>query len=99
MLEINDDNFDESTKEGLVLVDFYANWCGPCRALAPLLEEIKGVKIVKVDVDKNPTLSEKYNVSAIPKLILFKNGDAVHTTNGIPDMLNLQEVINNASNQ
>lgn len=77
------ENFDELVKKGSVLVDFYADWCGPCKMLGPILEQIdkenavKGLKIVKVNVDEEPELAEKYSVMNIPTLYLFKNGKEV----------------------
>jgi thioredoxin 1 len=64
-----------------VLVDFWAEWCGPCRAISPLLEELSGelagkVKIVKLNIDENPSTTVKYGVRSIPTMILFKNGEA-----------------------
>ena len=80
---VSDANFGEevlSSKE-LVLVDFWAEWCGPCRAISPVLEELsaelKGrVKIVKLNVDENPGVTVKYGVRSIPTMILFKDGEA-----------------------
>jgi thioredoxin 1 len=75
----NKDNFSDLIREGLVLVDFYADWCGPCKMLGPVLdnlaEELKGkVKIVKVNVDELSEIAQEYGVMSIPTLILFENG-------------------------
>ncbi len=78
---INEANFHETTKEGMVLVDFYADWCGPCRMMSPILEQVaqtvKEVKIVKVNTDENQQLSVKFGISSIPALLLFKDGVVV----------------------
>ena len=66
-------NFDELIQEK-VLVDFYANWCGPCKMLSPILEKIEEVKVLKVNVDENPELARDYAVMSIPCLILFEEG-------------------------
>ena len=78
---LNDGNFDEEVTRSAkpVLVDFWAEWCGPCKLIAPLLDEIakeKGdtVKVAKVDVDQNQSLSARYNIRAIPTLLFFKDG-------------------------
>ncbi len=75
--------FDEEIKEGVVLVDFFASWCGPCKMLGPVLEavadEVPEAKIVKVNVDEFPQLASKFSVYSIPTLVLFKNGKAVAT--------------------
>ena len=74
------DNFIKDSKP--TLVDFFATWCGPCKMQAPILEEVKNklgdqVNIIKIDVDKNPEISQRYNVRSIPTLIVFKNGEAL----------------------
>ncbi|MEX2350612.1 MAG: thioredoxin [Flavobacteriaceae bacterium] len=79
-----------------VLVDFYATWCGPCKALAPILSEVKAargesVKIVKIDVDNNQPLAAEYQVRGVPTLILFKSGKQFWRKSGV---LQKQELIN-----
>ena len=73
-MEIIDIKNDELELKGKMLVDFYASWCGPCKMLAPVLEEIKDeIQIIKVNVDENPNLSKEYGVMSVPTLIYFKN--------------------------
>ena len=77
---------NELLNNGDVLVDFFATWCGPCRMLGPVLEELDGegfpVQIVKIDTDEAPDLAMKYNVQAIPTLLFFSNGKLVNKTMG-----------------
>jgi thioredoxin 1 len=81
-----------------VLVDFYADWCGPCKMLAPILKEVKeelgdAVKIVKIDVDKNQPLAAKYQVKGVPTMILYKNGKQVWRQSGVVQKEQLKKVI------
>jgi len=83
-IHINDDRFETEVlqAEQTVIVDFWATWCGPCKMIAPILEEIAGeydnrVKVVKIDVDSNAATAGKYNIMAIPSLLIFKNGEMV----------------------
>lgn len=92
MLELNESNFKENTKSGLVLVDFYAPWCGPCRRLAPILEKVTGASVVKVNTDDNQSLALKYNVSALPTVILLKNGVEVERSVGMG--ADVQRIVN-----
>lgn len=78
--QINQENFETEVlgHEGVVVVDFFASWCGPCKMLGPVLEdtaeEMQNVKIVKVDIDENNELAKKYSVQSVPTLKIFKNG-------------------------
>lgn len=80
------ENFDELIQNDLVLVDFFATWCGPCRMLGPVLEELaserSNVKIVKVDVDESASIARNYGIMSVPTLLLFKNGIHIGTKTG-----------------
>ena len=80
ILHINDEEFIKTIEENeKVLVDFYADWCGPCKMIAPLLEELaeEGYIIAKIDVDNYQETARQFNVTSIPTLIVFKNGEKV----------------------
>ncbi len=84
---------------GPILVDFSAEWCGPCKQLKPILEQVKNLvgdtaKIIKIDVDKNKTLSEKLQIRSVPTLILFKNGKSVWRQSGVVPAKTIVGIIN-----
>lgn len=86
MIELENENFDELINDELVLVDFYATWCGPCRMLAPIVEEVaneENIKLVKVDVDKHEDIAKRFGIMSIPTLILFKKGEESHKNIGL----------------
>lgn len=85
--------FNELTNE-LSLVDFYTTWCGPCRMLAPILEQIEGIDVIKVDVEEERDLGMKYNINVVPTLILFKNKEEVSRKQGYMDLNELNSWIN-----
>ena len=86
MTVLNNENYEDLIKEGIVLVDFYADWCGPCKMIALELEKIDDkVNIIKVNVDKFDDLARNYGVMSIPTLILFKDGEMIRKHVGFTD--------------
>lgn len=83
---LNNDNFNASIEEGVCVVDFFATWCGPCKMVAPVLEDLESemtdIKFVKVDVDESPSVASTYGIQSIPTLKVFKDGKAVDTVVG-----------------
>jgi thioredoxin 1 len=101
--KVSDADFDSEVLKatGAVVVDFWAEWCGPCRMIAPALEEISGsldgkVKIVKLNVDENPQTASKYGVMSIPTLMLFKNGEMASRQVGAAPKQKLEQWITGA---
>lgn len=98
ILDVKDSDFSEKTSEGLVLVDFWAPWCGPCKMIAPVLEELDGelsdkVQIVKLNVDDNQETASKFGVMSIPTLLLLKDGNVVDQVVGFQPKEALAELI------
>lgn len=85
--QINSDEFKEVIKEGKVVVDLFATWCGPCKMLSPILdeisEEITTTKFYKIDVDDNEDIAREYNVMSIPTVLVFENGELINTIVGL----------------
>lgn len=95
---VTDQTFSAETSTGLVLCDFWAPWCGPCKMIAPVLEEIDSemgdqVKIVKLDVDENQETAARFGVMSIPTLLIFKNGEVVDKVIGFQPKEALKSVI------
>jgi thioredoxin 1 len=100
-MDVNDANFQEEVLDAdtPVLVDFWAPWCGYCQRLTPVLDELAGetggkYKIVKINVDQNRSLAQKYGVMSLPTMILFKNGDQVEKFMGFMPKANIEAKIN-----
>ncbi len=95
----NDATFTEDIKEGLVLVDFYADWCGPCKMIAPVLDQLSGefegkARILKLNTDESPATARSFGVMSIPTLILFKDGQKIDQVMGFQAKPQLAAFIN-----
>ncbi len=98
LLDLTDKNFAEEISEGLVMVDFWAPWCGHCRMQTPILEQMSEdyldqVKFVKVNVDENPATSQQFGIMSIPNMLLFKDGQVVENIVGVHQKAQLSPII------
>ncbi len=96
---ITDATFEAETKEGLVLVDFWATWCGPCRMQAPILEKLSQefsedeLKILKMDVDENPETARAFGIMSIPTLLFKKDGQVVKQVAGVHTAVQIKAIV------
>ena len=101
LINLNKESFEKvtSSKEKTLIIDFWAPWCGPCKALTPVLEELSSemsdsVEVYKVNVDDNTELAQEYGVQSIPTLLVFKNGALAETIVGLKTKDELVEIVN-----
>ncbi len=98
LINLRNENLNEIIKNELVLVDFYADWCGPCRMLGPIIDnlgnEVSDITIVKVNIDNNEDIATEYSIMTIPTLLLFKNGKKIGIKQGFQSKDMLMKWIN-----
>lgn len=99
ILKIDSENFEEEVikSEKTVLIDFFADWCGPCKMLSPIIEQFakenNEIKVVKINVDDSPDLAVKYGVMSIPTLVVIKNGEEVNRSVGLIDKSEILDLV------
>lgn len=98
LLHLNDENFGETISDGVTLVDFYADWCGPCRMIAPIVEKLADdfdgkVKVAKLDIEAAQNTTSQFGVTSIPTVIVFKDGQEVERAVGLKDEEALKAMI------
>ncbi|MBP5280673.1 MAG: thioredoxin [Erysipelotrichaceae bacterium] len=98
---INTQEFEETIKSGTTLVDFFADWCGPCKMLGPVLEEADGlypeINFVKVNIDENMDLAEKFGIMSIPQVYIFRDGEVVGKAGGYQDINGVKKFIDDST--
>lgn len=98
IIKLDDENFEETIQSGVTLVDFFADWCGPCRMLAPVLEEVASemngqAKFGKLDIDKSHKIAGNYQVTSVPTMILYKEGKEVNRLVGLRDAAAIKDFV------
>ena len=93
MIKYLENDFDNEIKDKRILIDFYADWCGPCRMMGTVLENVDSIDILKVNIDKFPEIAQKYGVMSIPTLSIFENGNPVKTRVGFMNAEELSDFI------
>ena len=97
--EVTEQDFQSTVDRGVTLVDFWAEWCGPCRMVTPVLEELQGelgdrAQIVKLNVDENPNIAQQFGISGVPTMLLFKDGQVVDKLVGASSINTYRDLIN-----
>ena len=98
---VDNNEFKSEIESGITVVDFFATWCGPCKMLAPVLEGLAGemegkAKFIKVDIDQSLDLANQFQISSVPTMVIFKNGEKVNQLVGFLPKEKIQEAINSA---
>ncbi len=101
LINLNDENFAKEIEKGVILVDFFAQWCGPCRMLSPIIEEVAAelegkAQVGKIDIDKEVKVATQFQVTSVPTLILFKDGKEIDRLIGLRDADAIKEFVNKA---